>query len=308
MRACYRCFIASEPETTMTDIPNPRLYEMRLSRVIDYIHDHLDDDLDLNRLAEIACLSPYHWHRIYHAFYGETAAATVRRLRLHRAANELVRGSAPIDAIAQRAGYSGVQSFSRAFQASYRMPPAQFRNVGGAAQWRPLSHDSTQTRGDIMHPVEIRKHEAFTVAAVDYRGPYMNIGQAFETVSHWLATQDLLDRDARWLGIYFDDPSATREEDLRSQACVEIAQPEGGPFVAPVSRVDVKGGEFAVLTHVGPYAQLCFAYQWLYGEWLPQCGRETADAPVHEVYLNDPRDTPPTELVTEIWLPVKPIA
>jgi AraC family transcriptional regulator len=292
----------------MTDTTHPRLYETRLSRVIDYIHDHLDDALDLNRLAEIACLSPYHWHRIYHAFYGETAAATVRRLRLHRAANELVRGSTPIDAVAQRAGYSSVQAFSRAFQASYRMPPAQFRNEGGAAQWRPLPSDSTQPGGYAMHPVDIRTHEAFTVAAVDHRGPYMNIGQAFETVARWLATRNQLAPDARWLGIYFDDPDATPESDLHSQACVEIARPDEVEFSAPVARVDVAGGEFAVLTHVGPYAQLCFAYQWLYGEWLPHSGRETADAPVHEVYLNNPRDTPPTELVTEIWLPVKPDA
>jgi hypothetical protein len=38
-------------------------YEARFNRVTAYIYDHLDDDIDLNRLAEIACLSPYHWHR-----------------------------------------------------------------------------------------------------------------------------------------------------------------------------------------------------------------------------------------------------
>ena len=60
-------------------------YGERMERVSAYVFDHLDDDLDLNKLAEVACLSPYHWHRIYHAMRGETIAATVRRLRLHRA-------------------------------------------------------------------------------------------------------------------------------------------------------------------------------------------------------------------------------
>jgi len=36
-------------------------YEVRFDRVLEYIYTHLDDDLDLNKLAEIACLSPYHW-------------------------------------------------------------------------------------------------------------------------------------------------------------------------------------------------------------------------------------------------------
>lgn len=50
-------------------------YRERLSRVQAYIHDHLDQPLDLARLAEVAHLSPYHWHRVYHALYGETIAA-----------------------------------------------------------------------------------------------------------------------------------------------------------------------------------------------------------------------------------------
>ena len=60
-------------------------YVKRLTRVTSYIYDHLDDDLDLQNLAEVAALSPYHWHRVYHAIYGETVAATVKRLRLQRA-------------------------------------------------------------------------------------------------------------------------------------------------------------------------------------------------------------------------------
>ena len=47
-------------------------YNDRLNRVTAYIYDHLDDEIDLNRLAEVACLSPYHWHRVYHALHGET--------------------------------------------------------------------------------------------------------------------------------------------------------------------------------------------------------------------------------------------
>ncbi|WP_321794086.1 AraC family transcriptional regulator [Caballeronia sp. J97] len=283
-----------------------RLYEARLARVVAHIHDHLDDELDLNRLAEVACLSPYHWHRIYHAFYGETAAATVRRLRLHRAANELLQGSVPIDSIAERAGYGSVQAFSRAFQASYRMAPAQFRNDGGASMFVPF--DAVRSGDTAMHQVDIRTQSGFSVAAMEHRGSYMNIGRAFEMLFHWLAVRELVDPRARSLGIYFDDPAAVAEDELRSMACCELFEPDQVKFEAPVSRVEVAGGEFAVLTHVGPYAQLGFAYQWLYGEWLPQSGRETGEAPVFEVYVSDPRETAPADLVTEIWLPLKVVA
>jgi len=62
--------------------------------------------------------------------------------------------------------------------------------------------------------------------------------------------------------------------------------------------------ECAVLRHRGPYATMRSAYQWLYGHWLVQSGREAADAPVFEEYLNNPRDTAPADLLTDICLPL----
>ena len=47
------------------------------------------------------------------------------------------------------------------------------------------------------------------------------------------------------------------------------------------------------------------AYEWLYGTWLPQSGRDPGDAPCLEEYLNSPRDTAPTELLSDIYLPLR---
>jgi AraC family transcriptional regulator len=65
----------------MNDIGHRAKYAARLARALDHIYDHLDEPLDIEKLAEIACLSRCHWHRIYHAMYGESVATTVRRLR-----------------------------------------------------------------------------------------------------------------------------------------------------------------------------------------------------------------------------------
>jgi AraC family transcriptional regulator len=89
-------------------------YEDRLNRVTQYIYDHLDEPLDLATLAGVAALSPYHWHRIYHAVRGETIAATVRRLRLQRAAVDLAQTSLSFAEIAARAGYGSEPAFARA--------------------------------------------------------------------------------------------------------------------------------------------------------------------------------------------------
>ena len=78
--------------------------------------------------------------------------------------------------------------------------------------------------------------------------------------------------------------------------------PPDGPLVP----VRLAGGPYAVLRHTGPYAAMKAAYDWLYGDWLPRSGREPADAPVVEHYRNNPRDTPPAALVTDICLPLRP--
>jgi AraC family transcriptional regulator len=280
--------------------PNHRArYEERLSHVLNHIYDHLDEPLDIERLAEIACLSPYHWHRIYQAMHGETVATTVRRLRLHRAAGYLANGSMPIAEIAQRSGYSSLQSFSRTFRAVFGMPPAQYRKQGTHSRFRPAqSGDDHMT----MREVVIRDVPTMQVLSVDHLGSYMQIGKAFDALMGWLAARDLFAPEMRMIGIYYDDPGIVPEAELRSKAGVVL--PGSVEIAAPVSMTQVRGGEYAVLLHKGPYADMAAAYQWLYGEWLVQSGREAADAPVFEEYLNNPKDTAPSELLTEICLPL----
>ncbi|MDN7852764.1 hypothetical protein QZM73_28100 [Burkholderia seminalis] len=87
---------------TKTDRPAWRRYAASVARVHETILAHLDGPLDLNRLAEVACLSPYHWQRVYRALYGESIVLTIRRMRIVRASADLVCTARPIDEIARR--------------------------------------------------------------------------------------------------------------------------------------------------------------------------------------------------------------
>jgi len=273
-------------------------YDARFSRVTAFIYDHLDDDIDLNKLAEIACLSPYHWHRIYHAMYGETIAATVKRLRLHRAAGYLAQTTMPIAEVAKRSGYKSLQSFTRVFAAVYRMPPAQYRKRGSHAQFQP---DAARERS-AMYDVVIKNVPRTEIISVDHAGSYMQIGRAFDTLYGWLAARNLITPQTRSVGVFFDDPDAVTETELQSRAGVIL--PGNFALEAPLKRTEIASGCYAVLRHKGPYADMRAAYQWLYGDWLLRSGREPADVPVFEEYLNSPRDTAPTELLSDIYLPL----
>jgi AraC family transcriptional regulator len=139
---------------------------------------------------------------------------------------------------------------------------------------------------------------------IPHKGSYMEIGKAFEMLFGTLGARNLLRPDLCMKGLFYSDPTSVPEAELQSAAGILIPDAQF-PVEAPLQRVELRGGEYAVLRHKGPYSDMKAAYDWLYGEWLVQSGREAADAPVFEDYLNNPREVPPTELLTDICLPLK---
>lgn len=284
-------------------------YAKRIERVAEYLFDHLDDDLDLHRLAEEAFLSPYHFHRVYRSMTGETVTETVRRLRLHRAAVSLTSSRVAIETITREAGYATVPAFTRAFRAAYAMPPAayrekQFRHESGAHLREHLiarSHNLEQELA--MKNITIEQRHPIRVAALAHRGDYQQIGNAFERLNAWASGHGIDVHTTRSFGIYYDDPAAVACENLHSDACIEIT--DGFTPTGEYTLKHTPGGRCAVLIHKGPYADLEQAYQWLFGVWLAQSGEEPAEAPSFEEYLNDPRLVPASELLTAICLPLK---
>lgn len=269
-------------------------YETRINRVTAYIYDHLDEPLDLERLADVAAMSPWHWHRVYASMRGETAAAAVRRLRLMRAAGELANSDATVETIAKRSGYDNLQSFTRIFAEAYGMPPARYRREGSHTAFNPAQNGAPPSHYD----VKIATLPALTLATEPHTGNYMNIGQAFDRLFGRLGAAGLIDQNTRMLSIYPDDPSVVPEDELSSFAGATVSTS------SDLTIATTRAGDYAMLRHKGPYADMRAAYTWMFGTWLPQSGRDIADAPVLEEYLNSPRDTPPSELLTILYLPL----
>lgn len=156
-----------------------RSYGQRIERVVAYIADHLDDPLSVERLADVACFSPYHFHRIYRAIANETVAATLRRLRLHRAAVGLSRTRDPLARLARKTGYGSVAAFTRAFVAAYGMPPAAYRSHAGSIS----SGQTANTEEVDMYDVTIKDFAPVRLAALDHKGTYQAIGTAFSRLA-----------------------------------------------------------------------------------------------------------------------------
>lgn len=154
-----------------------------------------------------------------------------------------------------------------------------------------------------MREIEIRQAPALTVAGILHRGPYMTIGRAFDQLHNVLTTRALYGPGQHNVAVYFDDAMITPPEKCSSLAGRSVEP--GTKIEPPLERLDLVAGEYAVLRHRGSYAGIGDAYDWLFGVWLPSSGREEAEQPCYEVYLNTPMEAAPKDLITDIYLPLK---
>ena len=279
---------------------NQNSYDTRISRVIDYIYSNPSADLSLDCLADVAAMSRFHWHRVFSALTGESCAQIVRRVRMHRAAFWLVQTEWPLAKIAREVGYNNTQSFTRAFPEVFDAKPLKIR----AAQAQHVLTLRCKEGDEDMYEVKVEDAPERRLAAMAHVGAYNGVSKSYEKVAAVFTIRDLWKHARGMVGIYYDDPSTVPEAELRSYAAVELADDVVVPD--PLEEVLIRGDESAVLVMQGAYTGLQEAYEWLYGQWLPQSGRMPADQPSYEVYLNSPMDTAPANLLTQIYVPIQP--
>ena len=99
-----------------------------------YIDQNLEKDLPLSHLAKRVGLSPFHFHRKFGAYFGESLHQHIKRLRLERAAFSLIHGTTPVRQIARDSGYKTVSAFSHAFSGFAGESPTRYRYLANATE------------------------------------------------------------------------------------------------------------------------------------------------------------------------------
>jgi AraC family transcriptional regulator len=280
-------------------------YRERLNRVVLHIQQHLDEPLSLEAVARIACFSPFHFHRIFAAFVGETVGEHTRRLRLELAAHRLAHTRRTVTDIAHAAGYETSAAFNRAFRRHFHTTPTAFRRLRAATPAPEPARASVypSLQETAMLKPEIRTRQETRCVFVRRTGRYEeSAAGAWSAVCGFAFPRGLVAEGAQMIGISHDDPQITAEDKLRYDACISVGSdvtPEGEVGVTTIA-----GGKYAVFTHAGSYQGLADTYREIYSTWLPSSGVELRDAPCLEVYFNSPDRVKPEELRTEICIPI----
>jgi AraC family transcriptional regulator len=309
-----------------------REYAARINRVVDHIQQHLCDPLNLERLAAVACFSPFHFHRLFRSWMGETLQAFVHRLRLERAAQLLVFDrTKTISEIAVECGFASSGAFARAFKGAYGMRASDWRNskicesnrktweAGGGAPLGisrltgPTVRDTFRYKEISMTTctlnVEVRRLTPATIAYIRHVGPYKGdtalFQRLFTQLFAWAGSRGLMSSNLRYLSLMQDNPNLTPAAKQRLE--VALVVPEGTTPSGEIGIKTIEGGLYATARVYVPIEE--YAAQWdsLIADWLPGSGYQPDHRPAIEFYLNNPETDPEHRYHVEICLPVRPL-
>jgi len=105
-----------------------QLYK-QLSRAMDAIHSYPGEELSLEMLSSAACISKYHFLRLFRSAYGLSPHQYIQQLRIEKARDLLSRTNTPVSDVADLLGFMDSQSFSRLFSQRMGVSPSVYRSL-----------------------------------------------------------------------------------------------------------------------------------------------------------------------------------
>lgn len=286
-------------------------YLQRIYKVQDYIESNINGSLSIEELADVAGFSKYHFHRIFKGIVDEPLSRYVNRLKLERATHLLTyRPDMTITDIAYHYGFTDSAVFSRTFKNYYSVSPSQYRNhnsknckdVDVYSQY----NECKKVRGD----VEIVTEDNIDVAYIRHIGTYKELAIAFpkmiEKLFYYATEQNYhVFEEAKVLTIYHDHHEFTEDYHLRTSLCITI--PNGSAVgTSDIGIMVIPAGKYAVGHFEISQDEYKGAWDFLYGEWLPNSGYKPRDSYPFEVYKNDPKQHPEKKHKVDIYVPIEP--
>jgi len=308
----------------MSTLKSRDVYVDRMHRVTEHIDQHLDQFLDLETLADIAHFSPFHFHRLFSAWMGETLGGYLRRRRCEIAATRLLaQPRLPILQIALGVGFGSAEAFTHAFSARFGCSPTSWRlqqsasrksnsdqtnSKPGQAQNEKLAKNGAVNRPTSEAPmkVEVIERKPTPIAYLRHVGPYGEpISVFWQTKAYpWMVASGLL-RQPRY-GISHDDPNVTAAEQCRYDAGCEIP----ATFIAlgKAHKTVIPGGQYAALNFKGLASEFETAWTALLRDWLPSSGLQLDNRPMFEFYPPGSSYDPATGILDcKLCVPVTPL-
>lgn len=281
-----------------------------LNHVMDYIEDHLTDDISLEVISEYAGVSDYHFRKIFFYLSGLSLSEYIKYRKLSEANMDLLHGEKVTD-VAFKYGYQSVDGFTRAFKKWSGFLPSDVVKKGVSKSFPKLSFIIT-VKGGVSMEFRIVDKPAFNLVGVSKRVPMQFEGINNEIVKLAQSITEEQRKEMHALqniepyeivnASYDSDTNFMKEEGYLTHL-IGVLTTESN-ISNKLDKVPVEACTWAVFPNEGPFpSTLQQTMARVYSEWLPSSNYEVINAPSFSFTKMDPHKK--DYAYSEVWIPVR---
>ena len=281
-----------------------------LNNVIDYIEEHLTDDLSLEKISEYAGVSDYHFRKIFFYIAGLPLSEYIKNRKLSEANKDLLNGEKVTD-VALKYGYQSMDGFTRAFKKWSGFLPSDVIKKGISKSFPKLSFIIT-VKGGISMEFRIEDKPAFNLVGVSKRVPMQFEGVNMEIVKLAESITDEQKAEMHSLqnmepyeivnASYDADFNFLKEEGYLTHLIGVLTTKD--EVSDQLVKVPVQACTWAIFPNEGPFpSTLQQTMAKVYSEWLPTSGYEVINIPSFSFTKMDKYKK--DYAYSEVWIPVR---
>lgn len=279
-----------------------------LQRAIDYMEEHLLEDITMEDIARQANSSPFHFQRTFAILTDISIGEYLRRRRLTLAAQELCSTNDKIIDLALKYGYDTPEAFTKAFRRQHGISPSEARRYTGKLKSYSRLVIQVSLKGAEPMQYKVVEKESFEVIGIKEGFSYGNGENLSGIPKMWdKANQDgtcdlLLCKNngivKGVLGVCVDKSKTDKQMDYWIAAAHDGETPDG------YLKMEVPASKWAIFEVHGPMPDaIQNVWKQIYSEWFPSSGYEHAGTPDLEVYTAGNGADP--DYYSEVWIPIK---
>ncbi|MFD3447613.1 effector binding domain-containing protein [Microbacteriaceae bacterium 4G12] len=280
-----------------------------IQKSINYIENHLLEDITIESIAQQANVSAFHFQRTFTILTDISVGAYVRRRRLTLAAQELSKNDCKIIDLAHKYGYDTPEAFAKAFRRQHGVAPSEARKYVGKLKLYERLIIQVVLKGAEPMKYNVVERDSFQVVgmkrefSVANGENYVGIPKFWDEVNADGTSERLAKLNngtiKGLLGVCA--PSSAKS---KQAADYWIAVDYDGKTPEGMESFHIPASKWVVFEVRGAMPDaMQTAWKQIFSEWFPTSGYEHAGTPDLEVYSEDDPFSP--DCYSEIWIPVK---
>ena len=296
-------------------------YIKRINNIFLFIDENLDQELNLETIANIGFYSPFHLHRIFKAITNETINEYITRKRIEKTASILLhKREITISQLSLQYGFNSNSSFTRTFKKFYGISPTEFRK-SNPNKFSKIGKVESKNGQEIRileeyicninnhknwikmkAKIEIKEMPKLDLAFITQIG-HNGMENTYDKLIKWAIPKGLLENEnLKVVTIYHDSFKITEPDKVRMSACISLN--EKIEVSGEIGLTTIEKGKFIVGHFEIGINEFEKSWSSLF-IWMNENGYKKADRNPYEIYYNNFNEHPEKISIVDFCIPIE---